>query len=170
MILGATHAEIREVVQEVSERALTVLGIFLRIEDVIVPECVDFFGRHDRAFRVQGVETQEPLVPLLHGPRAVEGPSFAFVRVHEFDQDWFQIECLDFLEDRHGFCCQYGITLFHDAPRCKEQLCFQEILGSELSDHKNIPFSDLVNVPAAKSRDGCLTSVFRSYISLATSI
>lgn len=80
-ILVATHTEVREVVQEVAKYDLTVLGILLRIEDVVVPERVNVLGRHDRATRVQGVEVQEPLVPDLRLTHLLEGPSLALDRI-----------------------------------------------------------------------------------------
>jgi len=97
-ILVAAHAEVREVVQEVTERDLAILGVLLRVEDVIVPERVNVLSRHDRKVRIDAVEVQKSLVPDLHLTRPLEGPSLALVRIHKLDHDGFQVELLNLSE------------------------------------------------------------------------
>lgn len=53
-VLFATHSKIREMMKEESKSRLTILGIFLGVQNMEMPEIVDSGGRHDRLIREMG--------------------------------------------------------------------------------------------------------------------
>jgi len=106
----AAHAEVREVVQEVAEHVLAVLRVFLRVEDVAVPELVHVLGRRDGFLGELDQHGEEPLIGELHAVDVLARPTLTFFGIHQLELDRVEVErpdrCDDFI---HGFVSHCGL-------------------------------------------------------------
>lgn len=95
-VLGATLAQVREVVQEEAEDGLAVLLVLHRVQDVGVPRLVDLLRRHDRTLGVHHAQLQElavetdDLVGLLHGHGRLSR-----LGMNELEGDRLEVELID---------------------------------------------------------------------------
>ncbi len=75
-ILLTTHAEVRKVVQEEADNSLTILGISMSVENVLVPDLVDQVAGHYFGGRVHQLKSQETPVLLLSKVKLSVIPAF----------------------------------------------------------------------------------------------
>src|SRR6266705_1690748 len=91
----SAHPEIGEVMQEVAEHILAVLGVLHGVEDMAVPELVHVLARRDRFFGVLDGQRQKTPVRDLHLIDVFAGPALALFGVHQLEFDRFEVEGLN---------------------------------------------------------------------------
>src|SRR5215472_1851435 len=81
-VLGAAHAEVREMVQEMAEHAIAVLGVLQCVQDVPVPKPVYVFAWCEGVVRMSGQQHQKALVLAFHPVSVLARPAVTFFAVH----------------------------------------------------------------------------------------
>lgn len=94
-ILWPSQAEVREVVKELVEDLLAVLGVGLGVQDVVVPHRVHIRRWHDVDLGNRCVEQQESLVADTDVVDLVAVPPHALFLVHQLHLDHREVELLD---------------------------------------------------------------------------
>lgn len=118
-VLGASGAEVREVVQHEAEDLHAVLVVLRRVQDVGVPRRVELLGRYDSPLGIHRTQLQEAAV--LEGEAIGCGhrdPGLTGLRVNELVYDGLKIELIDEAELalRFYYSCHDGDTSCRDYP------------------------------------------------------
>lgn len=89
--------------EESTKDLLAILGIFLGVEDMLMPEFVDRPRRNDVPLRIEEIEKEEVFVLDFHFLCLLARPALAILRVTELESHTFEIKLID-----------RCLSLFHD--------------------------------------------------------
>ena len=92
IVVGTPHPEIREMMKEVAEEHLAVVGVLYCVEDVVVPHLIDVAERNRRFRGFRTGEHEKVPIFLLDSVGMFLCPPKTLLRVHELELDRAEIE------------------------------------------------------------------------------
>lgn len=115
LVVNAAHPEVGEVVKVITKDRVAILHIFLRVEDMLVPEPIDLLRRNDGVPVRVPLKIEEDAINFRHFDDLLERPTLTLLLVHQLHHDGFEVEIRDALTHHlHFASCQHFPSLQKD--------------------------------------------------------